>query len=280
MDKKKDDKTTNPINNHEIKNSLNQLNHIANQKASSFSLLRASLLKFSNQLKIIPNIFNEAFTKNFDKIQHLLDKFPDDIQKIIRVCVDNEWIPTDNIQIYEYNTIMTSINTGKKSDQEIKNDIDAFFIKIIDENYIKCLFSNLHENETLSNRIMMIEEIEFAFKNNKYYLANPLMIAVIEGIIIDNIDKIEYAGWRKIAKHIEYNSDHYDLITLHKIIIEKFYARFTPGVDKKIPNGICRHAIMHGADIQHGNKLTSLKLLLILEAVTHLKTIYKKSENK
>ena len=126
----------------------------------------------------------------------------------------------------------------------------------------------------MSYREKILDEIRFAYNNQKYYCTNCLLITLIEGVIISNDETITFASKNQIAKSLETKMDNYCKVLTYKVLKKHFYAGF--GVKTGVTNNssISRHAILHGYDTKFGSKKVFFKLLLLFADIVKTLSIH------
>ncbi len=226
-----------------IKKQLNEINKVSNKQ---LSLEHKKLKEKYLEVLMLPDKFNNYFSND---CWIAFDSFDDKVMK-------------EAIEIY-------------KEHKSIEM-IDKFFSSIYNESFINtfiaqitcfknCHFDNLPNIGTLFikyflDRIKIIEIAKEDYLNERYYSCIPLLLSVIDGITND-IDH-EFGFFTKHSDMTVEDSivgHQSGLQTIQRIVNQ---ARKTTTLDPiTIPY---RNGILHGRDINYGNKIVAAKCWNIL----------------
>ncbi len=176
---------------------------------------------------------------------------------IIDLYANYEWIYYDDL---EWDETLEHIEDLKNSENP-KDEIDRFFLNILDEKEIDFIFNQLKNSPLCKSRIELINELYILFKNKYFFGAVSLISIIIEGIIHD---KINNTNQKKIITQLKKETDNiFDEKVISKLG-DLFFAK------NSNPSSISRNQILHGINYNFGDKITFLKLLMILYNIINI----------
>ncbi|MCJ7778819.1 MAG: hypothetical protein MUP16_10960 [Sedimentisphaerales bacterium] len=164
-------------------------------------------------------------------------------------------------QLRQYCNGMDSTTTQK----EINESILGFYVPDRIHNEILKLWET---KPFLSNRIHILRSAIEAHNNSNYTLSIPTLLPQLEGIIADTFKHKGYMNERAYRKYLnqimpegKHGSDRY----FNKLVFDYILMHFIHG--QPIVFDLNRHAILHGADVNYANPMTSLKAILIIDFI-------------
>ncbi|PED72997.1 hypothetical protein [Bacillus pseudomycoides] len=136
------------------------------------------------------------------------------------------------------------------------------------------MHNSWQQAEWLEKRLPIISTVIEGHFNGYYMLTVPVILAQIEGVLVEGILKLEAVAPDEQIKYKHQKSFLGQFLLGNKSSfsfdeqIEEFYlntvlVNFDRG--KEIESDLSRHAILHGEDVNYGTKINSLKGILIFD---------------
>lgn len=241
------------------------MNNFQNPLEISKELLKA----FENISKIISE--NKEFFKNDLKFQNSLSVLG---KNLVRVYTET---PDNLLNISKFGWFLDFACEMKYSfelNELIENDKYDLAEKSLIDYYTDNLNNIFH---TLSKRhptrMKIFEQIEISYNHELFYLAIPIIFTQIDGICYDLTSK------KFFIKNKNYLPEVYPkLQELHNGLTDLFLAPIKNSSpfnawEKEIdtfPLKLNRHEILHGVDIDYGNKTNFLKCISLLKYISDL----------
>lgn len=228
--------------------------------SKSMNILNEAISDLGKRLQYIVGDFNKDFTILKDqKLENLLD-VPD---KCLLFMMKLGY-PYIDINLFDYETIYDNIDNDN-----IEEIIDNIIIKNYPYERVDKLLNKWKEYTILDKRIHILEDIVYAYKNEKYNLSIPVIFSQIEGLIaeIQSVkERLNGYTYKKLLNNIVFDKlDNETIKEVTKIYFSEFILKqFTHGGE--IPK-ISRHAILHGADTKYGTKINNLNLIIFFDLI-------------
>lgn len=147
-------------------------------------------------------------------------------------------------------------------------EINTFMEDYYTSDLIEELLNKWKINDILNHRMHIIKSAIEAHKDEKYDLSIPVLFAQLEGIVRENLhDKkratMSYQNMRDYISDVRNGKK--DVESLINYFKSNLHEGFQEG--KELNSDLSRHAILHGYDVAYGNKVNSLKLIIIFDII-------------
>lgn len=246
--------------------------------------------EYAKQIKFISKVFNE-YTKQLSlyfssitershfnmeklsksvnivthKLKEICYQFGDysididlSIKEYIDIVEDYEWV------LYSISDLKYILKVDKDQSMSINEKkvlIDQYHMNKIKNEQITEIFKGLRCSQYLTKRRMILEEVEYAWHNKKYYLGVAAILLLIEGLLIDRWEnKDNYSIKESINQLKVIKKNVFQQISC-SIITNRVFSNF------RSDSSISRNKILHSYDVTFGNRLTFTKLMLLLDSL-------------
>lgn len=142
------------------------------------------------------------------------------------------------------------------------NNIDDLFIEYYGGDIRKQIIREIIETEVTKEYENILNQIEYGYDQELFYLVIPAMFTLIEGIIARGFKHKGRMNGTQLKEYINELLDTGKVNSLQEVINKRMLVSFEHG--KTVDSPISRHAILHGGDINFGTEAVALRLLLIL----------------
>lgn len=242
--------------------------------------------------------------KILDAMQTLIDKYED--------FTIGKFISENDTNIYGYLYLRGWILSKKISPKQIfldileKNDIestllltpenlDKYIINYFKDNNIKCKsIINGWNKASFIDRKQIFQECIWAITNEKYYIAIPILLIQIEGIIYNKYGRItkdrnkarnknrkkdeKQEGFWKIKESFDYLFKEKDEWSswISAILLNDIYSNFGKSYLNSVWESIGyksdtnRNEILHGININYNKESTLWKIVMILDSIHYI----------
>ena len=216
--------------------------------------------------KQVEKIFQETNLKHwketFDKFKIVAEQFQDYISEYDKLLMKLGYPPI------EFDISDVKYIVENKENDNICIIIDSLIIKEYCDDSINRIFKRWEKYSFLTKRIKLLEDSFYAYRIEKYSLSIPLMLAELEGTVVDFFN-IKGKSNMMLYKEYVLNALENNEIDDYKKITKAYFmncilAKFFHG--DKVPK-FSRHAILHGADVNFGTKVNSINLILTLDII-------------
>jgi hypothetical protein len=247
---------------------------------------------FQSWFQSNPSIF-DTFVKVTQKAQLSLKRFRTTIDSLNKILKDYNWFYSFSLPDECYGEIIEIQNAGV----DVESKINQVFINHFSQNNFSTLETMVKEwndNSIFRPRMEIINDCVLTLKNIKpgYNPSNvvlPALIAQIDGILMDFIEKHGFKFHKKIQKKrnkwqspsgeiLDLNEAYKSIDTDFEMISEcsnflllnvLFQTAYHGDELKNLPT-FSRHKIMHGESIEYGKMENVIRALLILDFLSYL----------
>ena len=229
-----------------------------------FSELFSKQLAFQNEMMEI----TDTISQSIEAFSNISDFHKELIEYTINynlLLIGMGWPPVYEIDISK---VMMFVNLYKKRGLDsVREEIETYFTNQYDEEIIQQMYENWNTKEWLQKRISILKDAVEAHCQGNFNLSIPTILPQIEGIIYQGFGHI---GWQTVSNYQDYVKSL--LLTDDEEIVKDVANEFVCNVLLKkfnlgdpLPNNISRHAILHGADVNYGTLINSLKVILLFD---------------
>lgn len=250
--------------------------------ANSMKSLKSGVTAFSESIKNVQIFVNELrkidFTKLFNKLQEGLQV---DIKQISEFLLKENWyLPKYSMGNYLH--LSDIIKSDYVYEEKVKL-IDCYMEQIV-ENEIEDITNKLLDK--FENRRDIIDEMINAYKEKRYILCIPVMLAQIEGICNEILGvnffskdhRRNYEPKTKCAIEKIIDSENINPLEASTLIPLYIVSKIFDNVDDE--NVLNRHNILHGSSCKYGSKINADKCIALLGFLIHVDDIINKYCNK
>lgn len=152
---------------------------------------------------------------------------------------------------------------------EFRQKIESSLSKFYDEEELSRKLEEWKTVQILERRLGILEDIIVTHTLGKFHLTVPVTLSQIEGVLGDVYGHRGWMSGKSLEKyladlfnHCIFNSPE---LSIESLIRDKVYGDFRWG--DPVHSDINRNAILHGAKTDYGNKVNSLKCILLLDYI-------------
>ncbi len=172
----------------------------------------------------------------------------------LKMLANYGWYISDELPIGQLLVLVKHISNDKEE------DLDAFFLNY----YSKNISSNVnHLSIRFPERKNMFEEALIAHNKKLYHSSTLLWLTLCDGICEGELFKLK-GNKRAIRKWLEDNDTPKKYMEWLEVITEVSAIDVYTGDKANYKSQLNRHGIVHGYDINYGNKVNSLKAFSLL----------------
>lgn len=172
----------------------------------------------------------------------------------LKLLANYGWYISDQLQMNQLTDIV------KLANDEKEDEINMFFLSYYSENIAENINSLAVR---FPERKEMFEEAFQAHKNKSYHSSTLLWLTFCDGICDGELFKLR-GKKSAIKKWLEKNDTPVAYTKFLEVITEENAIDAFTGDKAKYKSQLNRHGIMHGYDINYGNKINSLKAFSLL----------------
>lgn len=245
------------------------------KKSISFSMpdiaksLQLAMTPLINSMAEMRRQIEEAFSKNyktwyeiFERIKTVSGEINNYMSEYDKLLMKLGYPPID----FDLSEIKYIVDN--KEDKDICNIIDSLIIKEYDTKELDMILNKWQEYPFLEKRISLLSDGVKACINGQYSLSIPLLLAQLEGSVVDFFNIEGKSNMNKYKHYTLELLDNFEIYDYGKIaktyFMQYILAEFFHG--DNIPK-FSRHAIMHGADIHFGTQVNNINLILTLNII-------------
>ncbi|TVY04475.1 hypothetical protein [Cohnella terricola] len=198
-------------------------------------------------------------------IEEAIPRLENSLQKYKLILIDLEFPPYYGFDFNQINSLVEVYE--QKGKGEAKKYLNDLIGKEFNRNQINIMFANWKRSTYINkSRSKILDEIHFAHTSRKYFLSVATIIPQIEGVLIRGKKHKGRVNQKDILKLVK------GLIDKGKFSIDKvldiyfetiLYTGFT--LNKKRASSLSRNAILHGIDIKYGNRINSIKCMILFD---------------
>ncbi|MED3785247.1 hypothetical protein P4533_13510 [Geobacillus stearothermophilus] len=217
--------------------------------------------------KQITNIFSNFDFSYLNELGRELKNVTDDIIKFKTIIVELGYPPHEDIAIPDIRRIVADY--AGFGEEYVRSYLDDLMFEIYDETYLDHILLKWEKIKLVSPRIAILRNVIKCHNQQMYHASIPTLLPQLEGIIADAFHhkgKLYARDLKIYLKYLLINNEEklYSLKdALYVYYTKHILAHFEHG--KEVDSQISRHAILHGAINNYGNKENSLKLILLFD---------------
>ncbi|WP_180320105.1 hypothetical protein [Peribacillus loiseleuriae] len=204
----------------------------------------------------------------------------EDLKIFKSVMVEMGYPPHEGIDISTVRTIAQSYKENKES---ITPDvIQEFMCVYYDSKFIKTISLEWENNKVIQKRLPILRNVVMAHNQGMYNVAIPTILTQLESLLVDAFHikgkvngEIIKILWENLLKNNEDANLNFDR-EIHDYYVKNILIGFEHG--KAAGSEISRNAILHGADIDYGQLLNSIKTILLFDCVVN--AVFEMDEKK
>ncbi len=257
-----------------------QSRELEKQKKQLMSLLEKEFEKQKQELWV--ELKEEADKRRKDswdqlKKEHerrnseLINQLNTRLEKFYEMMRELGWPPHGEMNVAEAKRIVEADIIEK---EELENMINDYYLRKFNVEVVSSFLVKWKENKIIEKRIPILEQAISAHISGNYFLSVCVLLSQLEGIIAYSES---HTGQMRGSQMLGYldkaipENDAYDFgYAYKKFFIDKIYCGFKHG--ERIGSPISRHAILHGADVDFGTEVNSLKAILIFDNLLYFFT--------
>jgi hypothetical protein len=197
-------------------------------------------------------------------------EYRDAYSRFVQIFTECGWPPLLKIPA---NSIHEFIREYDNDPVDFRGSIDDWVLKYHDESGLNDIEAGWESNSIIAERLPILRECIDGHRNEYYNLTVPTLLSQIEGILCSAFEHVGTSGghvWRRYVDAIVENQTEY--LPIREMIIERLLERFRWG-DSSATN-FSRHTILHGSSLLHGTKVSSMKLILLVDVIVHLINVH------
>jgi len=217
--------------------------------------------------KQITNIFSNSIFPYLDELGRELKNVTDDIIKFKTIIVELGYPPHEDIAIPDIRRIVADYE--EFGEEYVKSYLDDLMFEIYDEAYLDHILLKWEKIKLFSPRMPILRNIIKCHTQQMYHASIPTLLPQLEGIIVDTFHHKGTLNTNDLKTYLKYLliNDEEKLYSfkdaLYVYYTKHILVHFEHG--KEVNSKISRHAILHGAINNYGNKENSLKLILLFD---------------
>lgn len=253
------------VSNNLIPQSIRTFQAEINKISESMKIINQNMIK---TVSFFQNLIPPELIRSLNEFFLKIDKFED---MIMVHTANNGWFNYEEIKyeimdyLLEHNL---TLNDLADDPNLLITEINTFMEDYYTSDLIEELLNKWKINDILNHRMHIIKSAIEAHKDQKYDLSIPVLFAQLEGIVRENLhDKkratMSYQNMRDYISDVRNGKK--DVESLINYFKSNLHEGFQEG--KELNSDLSRHAILHGYDVAYGNKVNSLKLIIIFDII-------------
>lgn len=231
-------------------------------------------LKFSNHFRPIDLKLNTFKNDILDRYKAFIDSFKkgiieteEDVKIFKEAMVAVGYPPSERLDLHKLRLISKAIKS--KEGLPTVQSIDRIMQSYYNESAISYIGAEWESKQHIANRLSILRNIIMGHNLKMFNLSVPAAIAQFEGIIFQSFEVKGRTNNEILKALLEVLLYKTDTFSYDKEIYTFYADRVTGGfrIGKEIESDTSRNAILHGYDIEYGNEIVSLKMILFLDHI-------------
>jgi len=190
-------------------------------------------------------------------------------ERYAAIMIEVDWPPVLDIPSIAIYDIIEAYDSMPA--KQFKAELDDVLINFYDREQLHLKLEKWRKILILSRRMRILEDIVEGHLEGKYNLTIPTTLSQIEGLIGDinehrgRMRQSDMLGYLEDLFDNQISKSPYDIVK--SLILRRVFEQFEWG--DAVSSSISRHAILHGAKTDYGDKISSLKSILLFDYIVY-----------
>jgi hypothetical protein len=196
------------------------------------------------------------------------------VAPFVEIMIEEEWPPPAMEAPLNLRGMQVVVAARKAGASDVGRIIERLMLMNHDRGVLEAIADSWSQRYLLKRRNPILQSALRAHLDGEYFCSVPTLLSQVEGVVVDGFGHVDWLSPQRYSRYLESlvpdAGGQDDLVSDFRRAMRVFHknvvlANFIHG--QPVQSALSRHAILHGADVDYGKEATSLKAILLVDAL-------------